>query len=77
MITRRATICGILVALASNVRAATPAFRPLQTGSFADLVTARRNQPFLLILVYHLRALRDEFALLARCAPATCTCRWS
>lgn len=65
MISRRVAIGGILLALAANARGAEPAFRPLQSGSFAGLVAARRNQPFLLVLwSITCGPCRDEFALL-------------
>lgn len=66
MITRRQALGGILAAaLAGNARAAAPAFRPLQSGSFADLVAARLNRPFLLVLwSITCGPCRDEFALL-------------
>ncbi|MBL8200090.1 MAG: TlpA family protein disulfide reductase [Chromatiales bacterium] len=65
MITRRLAIGGLLAALAGNARAAAPAFRPLQSGSFDGLVAARRNQPFLLVLwSITCGPCRDEFALL-------------
>lgn len=65
MISRRVAIGGILLALAANARGAEPAFRPLQSGSFAALVAARRNQPFLLVLwSITCGPCRDEFTLL-------------
>ncbi len=65
VITRRVAIGGVLAALAVKATGATPAFRPLQAGSFGTLVDARRNQPFLLILwSITCGPCRDEFALL-------------
>jgi hypothetical protein len=67
VITRRIAICGILGAVTGAARAApASAIRPLQSGSFARLVTARQGQPFLLIL-WSITCVpcRDEFALLA------------
>lgn len=68
MITRRDAICG-LFAVAAGAASAAPAaatgFRPLEGGSFAGLVAARQDQPFLLILWSITCApCRDEFALL-------------
>jgi hypothetical protein len=64
VLTRRATIGGIFAALAGNARAAQSAFRRLYSGSFAALLAARRNQPFLLVLwSITCRPCRDEFAL--------------
>lgn len=69
VLTRRDAICGILGVAAGTASAAgaraTPAFRPLQAGSFAALVAARREQPFLLVLwSITCGPCRDEFALL-------------
>jgi len=51
--------------VAGYARASQPAFRRLYGGSFAALVAARRNEPFLLVLwSITCRPCRDEFALL-------------
>lgn len=51
--------------MAAGAAGAAPAFRPLQAGSFAGLVAARRDQPFLLVLwSITCGPCRDEFALL-------------
>lgn len=64
MINRRTAICGTL-ALAASAARGEPAFRPLRSGSFAGLVSARRGQPFLLAL-WSITCVpcRDEFELL-------------
>lgn len=56
-----ASIFGGLRAIAANA----PVLRPLHPGSFANLVAARRGQPFLLVL-WSITCVpcRDEFALL-------------
>ncbi|MEZ5565690.1 MAG: TlpA family protein disulfide reductase [Gammaproteobacteria bacterium] len=80
MITRRTITCGLLALVAGGAAATTapadsaPApthatqavpFRSLQSGSFAELVSARSNQPFLLILwSITCGPCRDEFTLL-------------
>ena len=76
VITRRDAICGILGVAAATARAA-PAFRPLQGGSFAGLVAARRDQPFLLVLwSITCGPCRTSSRCCARCGPVTPACRW-
>ncbi len=64
MLNRRLVSLGLL-ALATASRAAEPAFRLLGRGSFAQLVAARRDQPFLLVL-WSITCVpcREEFELL-------------
>ncbi len=60
----RIAICGLLMMWAATAVAA-PSFKLLESGSFAGLVAARGNQPFLLVLWSVTCApCRDEFSLL-------------